>query len=778
MTYGIEVPPSGSKYSEIVLVGEAPAKNEVFEGRVFCGSTGDWLDRILHLSFLPRNELYITNISKVRAPKDKLSKMPQDELDEWIDKLIDEINSLHNVKVIVPLGAYALEAITGITGITKRRGTPMRPKAEIKHDCIVIPTFHPSNIHYNYRSWPLMVADLSRVRILKEKNFEFEFPQFNFFIEPTYETVMEKLQMFEDNPPTFATIDVENPRGLLSAIGIAWSRFDAISIPFYMGNGDNYWTLEQEIGIWRRLSEVLPKMNLGNQNVMYDWRVMKEHGIPLKPAIWDPMLMHHCLYSELSHKLDVITSIYTDLPYYKTDEKEEKGSSIRSGREREHWEYNCYDCVGALWAVEELKEELIEEKMLDVYIKFYAEMIEPMLKMNINGTPVDESRLKDVEIELKNLIASHCEAIKNETGYDVFISPPGVKSPPKNKLGEKININSPNQVADLLYEKLKMARYSKGSTGAEIMERLSYKYKTEVPNMIVEAKSARKQIGLFTPENVINGRIYCQYSLSRTKTGRFASRKGFDRSGMNLQNVKKGAQRKFFIAESGQIMLGADQEGAEAFAVSIFARDKAMQALFATGESIHRQNAFNIFGEWVEKDTPMYFSAKRLVHGGNYGLGPMQFARMLKIPFAEAKEHLENYHATYPGIRNTFQSEVRRDIRESRTLYNPFGRRQVFFGEMNDKTFREGYAFRPQSTVSDINKSAVKFMSKYYTVLLEGHDGILISVPPKERKNAIDAMQEAYDTPFEFDGIMHRIPIEITEGANWDEQKPIPKEDY
>jgi len=367
MQADIEVPAVGPIDAEILLIGEAPASQEIFRGEPFVGSAGAYLNKFIDMAGLYREELRITNLSKKRAPKDKLSNLSKEDLEYWTKKLIDEINSLPNLKVIVPLGNYAMRAVTGQSGINKFRGTPMRPRHEIK-ECLVIPTFHPSNMHYDYRIWPFIVADLTRVRTLKEKGFSFKFPEFRFIIQPTFEEVMTKLREFELNTPELMTLDIENPKGLLSAIGIAWSRYDAICIPFYMGNGDSYWTLEQEAAIWQRLAEVLPKLPLANQNVMFDWAVMHEHGIDLAMPEWDSMLMHHCLYSELPHRLDVITSIYTDLPYYKTDESDEgashKGSSIRLGKEREHWIYNCYDVVGALWAIEEMQKELEEENMM------------------------------------------------------------------------------------------------------------------------------------------------------------------------------------------------------------------------------------------------------------------------------------------------------------------------------------------------------------------------------------------------------------------------------
>lgn len=781
----IMVPSEGPLDASIVLVGEAPAANEIFKGRPFVGDAGQWLNKFLSLAGLNRDELYITNISKVRAPNDKMSKMPPDELQAWTNDLINEINDLQNPKVLVPLGSYPLQALTDKKNVTSYRGSLLRPISSIKHDCVIIPTRHPSTMNYggNYGLWPYIVADFCKISRIAEMK-KFKFPEYKFITKPIFNEVMEILDFLETDPSEFYVIDVENPHYLLSAIGLAWDRVNAISIPFYNGDGSNYWSLEREVVIFRRLAEVLPKLELANQNVLYDWRVMAEHGIHLRPPTWDPMLMHHCLYSELKHSLDVIVSIYTEMEYYKKDEKEEKGSSLKRGKEREHWIYNCYDCVGAYWSIESLREELIEEDMLSVYMDLYAEIIWPIFKMNMRGVPVDVPRLGKVQESLKQLIRDYCENIEKETGFaqdiDHVLNLTGKSKPNKDKM----NPNSWQQVAKLLYEDMGMTRYKNESTGKKTLEKLAYKYQTDVPKWIIDIKSARKELGLFSAENIVGGRVRCEYS-PRATTGRFKSKKPFGKGGMNLQNVKHGEPRKFFIGFDREtqvgseiiikrdVLVGADQQQAEARLAGWFAQEPKMIALFDKGVSIHIQNALNVFKQEVHKEHPLYRIAKSLIFGGNYGVGPWKFAYIANIPLNEAKIHLENYHNTYPGIRKNFHEYVQREIRTKRMLYNPFGRRQVFFGRKDDTTYRAGYAFLPQSTSSDINKKALKHMDKHYTMILETHDGLVASVPEREVKNAIACFQEAYDIDFKIWDYNCNMPISIEVGPNWDEMVEV-----
>jgi len=293
------VSPEGSPAASIVLIGEAPADEELRQDRPFVGSAGRFLDSLIKLAGLYRGELYLTNICKHQVPGNKMARLPYEELVRWRAKLIDEINSLDGPKVIVPLGKYALESVTDKSGITNFRGSPLRPKESIKHDCVVVPTFHPSIMHYErYADWPLIVADLTKAKRIRDEGFEF--PTFQFITRPTHVEVFDTLNMLLERKG-MVTIDVETPHGLLSALREGWSRSEAISIPFFWGNGSNYWSYAEELALWEKLREVLPQLDWGNQNVMFDAESLDNHKIELKPAYWDPMLMHSCLYSEMKH---------------------------------------------------------------------------------------------------------------------------------------------------------------------------------------------------------------------------------------------------------------------------------------------------------------------------------------------------------------------------------------------------------------------------------------------------------------------------------------------
>ena len=777
--YTVTVPGFGPIDSPVVFVGEAPAKNEVFEGMPFVGSAGRHLTKVATLAGINREDVYITNISKIRAPNDRMDLLESRHPEIYatqVQETIKEINDLSDVKVIVALGAHALKNLTAVRGITNWRGAPCKPIDSIKHDCVVIPTFHPSKLHYEYKAWILIVADLMKAKRIWDSGDTFKFPTWDFIIRPTFPQVMDTLNLIREKG--YAVIDVETPHNMLSCIGFAWSRSEAISIPFFYGTGKNYWSYEEEEAIWEKINGVCTTIDLSAQNVLFDWRIMYEHNVFLKKPRWDSMLMHHCLYSEMRHGLDVITSIYTDLPYTKKDESDEKGSVLRAGGEVKHWNYNCFDCISEFWAIEEMEKELIEEGMISTYQLLYADIIMPLFKMNMRGISVDMTRLTKVQGEYREMIKQYTQHIKDETGCVIVTDAEEQKKFIKaNKdvdpIPVSINIGSPKQVSDLLFNRMNMAPYKDKSTKKKILGALAYKYKTDVPTYIVEIRAAKKSLSLFSEKNIIDGKAKCEYALHRTNTGRIASRKGRGRGGMNLQNVKTGETRRFFIPEKGHVIVCADQKQAEALLTGWYAKDEGMQALGRDGKSIHIERGKMLYGVDFGKNHKLYRVVKGTIHGGNYGLGPRTFALMTGLPFSEAKQHLEAYHHDFPGIRKVFHQYVKDEIRRCRALYNPFGRREIFIDQINDATFRAGFAFLPQSTSTDVNKIALKKISKYYMILLDTHDGLLLSVPEDEIMEAAEALKEAYYVEFKIWDEVHTLPIEVSFGPNWEDQTVI-----
>lgn len=259
------------------------------------------------------------------------------------------------------------------------------------------------------------------------------------------------------------------------------------------------------------------------------------------------------------------------------------------------------------------------------------------------------------------------------------------------------------------------------------------------------------------------------------------------------------------------ILISVDQCQAEARVVAWLTKDKNMIEAVESGK-FHLRNATNMYDvdlstkEKVKayKNTEQYVLVKACGHGGNYDMGVVAFAAEAGTTKEKATELLGLYHITYPGIRHCakyfeceygnkasknkkfdasrclkcdhkgFHLYVQAEINKKRTLYNPFGRRYVFFGRQDRETYKIGYAFIPQSTITDINKQAISALHKKWRVLLDTHDGVLFSVAENLVEQATEDIVMAYkNVCFKIWGIEHHIPVEIKVGDNWKDMTEI-----
>ncbi len=151
-----------------------------------------------------------------------------------------------------------------------------------------------------------------------------------------------------------------------------------------------------------------------------------------------------------------------------------------------------------------------------------------------------------------------------------------------------------------------------------------------------------------------------------------------------------------------------------------------------------------------------------------------EFSRITNISKQKAENVLTLYHNTYTGIRKTFHQYIEDEIKKKRMLFNPFGRRYVFFGYLDETTYKTGYSFIPQSTITDINKQALARLYKKWNCLLDTHDGILFSVPENQIEQASKEIVSAYASiKFKIWNIEHTIPVEIKVGKNWKDMTEI-----
>lgn len=755
------VKPTGPKNAKIVIIGEAPGPEEIRTGIPFTGTSGELLNQCLISSGLVREELYLTNVVKVRPPDNKLDRLGElgHTVEEFYPILYKELREV-KPNVIIALGATPLLALTGQTSITKYRGSVMEWEG-IK----VIPAIHPAACLRQWQWVYLLQFDLKRAR--KESEFpEIRRDERVYTINPSFEEIISEIERMQVES-THICVDLETymRSGIFKCIGLADSPHRSICIPLVKGMV-RVWSHMQERAIWEKLHLLLSTKKIIAQNAQFEMVQLSPY-MGSRLNIWmDTMRAHGLLYPEFPHGLDFLTSIYTDLIYYKDDGKQGFGKNENESQYDMLQVYNGKDCCSTFEVAMKEEKELKEMKMFEFYHEFDVPLMTLLWEMQMRGMRVDTSRLESIKIETLNKITQ----LQNELN---------------EKVGSPLNVKSTTQMKDFLYNTLRLPKKfnkktNKVTADADAIEQLYKKYPREELKLITGIRENRTLYETFLqPVLDSKGRIHTSYGL--TSTGRLSSGSDIFGSGANLQNQPK-LIRDIYIPDEGKVLVKGDLSQAEARVVAWLAEEPLLKKAFKEGKSIHKFVCSLIFGipeDEVSKESEEYQLSKNMVHASNYDVSPRTFALHVGIQEKRAKEIMSSVDRTFPNIRGVFHAEIQNQLRTSRTLTNPFGRRRTFLNRWGGDLFREAYAFIPQSTVGDvINRGAVRLrqcLPEGAEILLQVHDELVIQCYPQDMDEVIMLFKREVEQPILIKGDHLTIPLDIGVGRNWKHTVDIEK---
>ena len=386
----VECPASYPPGAKLVLVGEAPGREEVEKGEGFVGQAGRVLQKACSAAGLDWSTLGKSNVVKRRpfpdsndfrrafyeqveeaiyTPKGNLSKRTKKvtrrtgELTHWQGVLAAELQQ-YRPNLVVACGGEALEATTGLTGITNYRGSVLG--GERIGGIKVLATEHPSFVmRGNFERFWVLAGDLRKAKR------EMEFPEVRReeWTELVNPSLGEVLGFVRDvgNLGLPWTLDVETRAGTLACFAIAMrypEGVHATCIPVQSPQGP-HWSPEEEMEIWQAMREAAnANPYLCNQNIEYDIYYLLRYGVEPSGVWMDTMLAHSLLYPEFPKGLDFLCSWYLDdVVYYKGE-----GRSWKDGdRDEELWRYNVKDAVYTLRIVEEIDRRLRERGLWEMY---------------------------------------------------------------------------------------------------------------------------------------------------------------------------------------------------------------------------------------------------------------------------------------------------------------------------------------------------------------------------------------------------------------------------
>jgi uracil-DNA glycosylase family 4 len=721
----VQCPADGLFHSEIAIVAEAPGPREVIARSPMVGGAGSKLWFTLRTFHYNRNDFYITNVSKrqIAVDDDDTLRNPLLKLEKehWMDLLRWELSCLPNLKYVIVLGNLALEALTGHEGITEWRGSVMpitltnfeersRPRT-----VIAICSFNPAAVLRNRKDELVFNMDMGRVRRVMDGRWRKH--EVVASINPTFDVARGFIDSLRSAGEPVA-YDIETMGGETACIGLANNAHTGMCINFRTER-EHRFSLEQEKELRHEISSLLGdrSVRLVTQNGMFDssWLWYKDR-IRVAPHWFDTMLAHHTLYPWMPHNLGFICTQYTTHPYYKN----EKTAWREGGDIDRFWRYNVTDCCITWEAARRMQQELETQGLSDFFTQHVMKLQPHLVRMVVGGVKVDLALRERINEELKadldKLKAAFLSAVHKATGDD-SLNP---------------NPLSSAAISDLLFSRLNLVGRG-ASTKDENRQRMYAHYRTgdaarEVLGALDAYKKEHKFFSTYVDTDLDeDGRMRCEYkqtgvskapgrlSSSKVLWGHYdAKSKRVVQHGMNLQNQPARAHA-MFIADEGYTFVYADGSQAEARYVGWDAEIETWMEQFEQARldgkyDAHRALASLMFDVPYD-DVPtadeeggaktIRFKAKRCRHGLNYRMMADRLATTAGIPLREAENLYRVYHRLHPELR-TWWHRLEREARESRYLYNSYGRRLFIQGDLNDKETMESIvAFRPQSTIGD-----------------------------------------------------------------------------
>lgn len=752
---------------KIALVGEAFGAHEASAGKPFVGPSGYQLDSIIRQLGRSRDEFYVTNVVNERPPnnnfgvyyEDKGRKKPTLKLAHNYVRLQHEMWDI-KPNVIITLGAEPLKALTDLIGVEKWRGSIINSKAGVK----VIPTYHPATLTRGGRTRdgvpirPIMLWDFKRA--LRESRS----PTINLKERTrlTNAPIEEEISWLDSMPEGKLTVDIETEGNRISCIGLANNSANSICIPFVLPSGERRY--EESSLLWHHIRKLLAREDIQviGQNFAYDLTWLEErYQCPVANYHADTYVQMNCVFPEFPYSLAFMTSLFTDIPYYK-----DMGKNHKKVRNYENlWNYNCNDVLATFESYERLQSEIDVRELGKMY-EFRFNLYRQMHQIARRGIRFDH--------ELRKKMRGESKAKLTKLKKDI------------NKLhGEPINPASPAQLKQWLYQDKGMKPYkNKGSitTDENALKKLAVKYpKDESLPLLMAFRKEAKLYGTYLKVPIDDDqRIRCMYGI--TETGRLRSSSNPFWTGTNLQNIPQ-AMRILFLSDQGHLFVEPDLEQAEARVVAYESEDPNLIKLFENGGDIHVINASNIFG--ILEDQISYKLrqlGKKVAHATNYGMGARTLCESIikelgtdyAIKESEAKRFQANYHRAYPFIAE-WHKRIQQQIRETRTLTNCFGSSILFMADIDAKLFKEAYAWIPQSTVADLLNTGITNYEPddIDPILLQNHDSVLIQ--HHEHTIGTDIVirhiTKCFEIPITINEREITIPIDIKTGTNWKEME-------
>jgi len=412
-----------------------------------------------------------------------------------------------------------------------------------------------------------------------------------------------------------------------------------------------------------------------------------------------------------------------------------------------------------------LSEELEQLELMPLFERVEMPQIEILRDMERAGIALDCERLAQ--------LGEQTEADQEKLGEQIY-----------ELAGEQFNINSPQQLGEILFEKLELPEGRRTKTGwstaADVLEELREHHK--IAGLVLEYRQLGKLCStyikaLIEQVNPETGRVHTTFAQTATATGRLSSRNP------NLQNVPKRTElgrsvRACFIAGSPEtVLLCADYSQIELRILAHLSGDENLVSAFVAGQDIHQRTAAALFGVAVDKVSRKQRSAAKTVnYAVIYGMGSQALATQLDISREEADKFIEDYFEQLPGVQQ-YMDQIVRQAYEDGYVQTICGRRRPVPELNSNNRGVQAYGERAaanapiQGSAADIIKIAMadiaprlQQVSTDARMLLQVHDELVFEVPEQDMSNVSKLTRQIMEDAWE---LSVPLSVDLKAGRNW-----------
>ncbi|KPJ62168.1 MAG: hypothetical protein AMS15_04860 [Planctomycetes bacterium DG_23] len=553
----------------------------------------------------------------------------------------------------------------------------------------------------------------------------------------------------------------------LVGISLCWKEGEAHYLPVMAPAGEKHLKLEEVLS---GLSPILgdEKIPKYGQNIKYDLLVLRNYGVEVKGVEFDTMVASYLIDpGKRRHNLDDLAKEYLRQRTIPLTELigEKKTGSLAEVSTRRVAEYSGEDAEVVFRLVGKMRPRLEKLELAALLAEVEMPLVEVLVEMEWNGVAIDSQILA---------------RMSEEMGQEMD----GLRQKIYAEAGEEFNIDSTQQLGQILFDKLGLPRLKRTkttySTEASVLERLAPLH--TLPGLVLEYRGLSKLKSTYIdalPRMVSSrtGRIHASFNQTVTATGRLSS------SDPNLQNIPirtalgRTIRQAFVPGEEGMCLLTADYSQIELRILAHLSQDETLLQAFRRGEDIHAFVASEVFGVRASEVTPeMRRRAKAVNFGVIYGQSPFGLARALGISLEEAAHFIDAYFQRYPGVER-FLENILKEAQENGFVTTMLKRRRFISGIKNIKGRNRNLAERTaintvcQGSAADLIKVAmnnihkrIKEETRPSRMILQIHDELVFELP----EEAVEEEQRMIEKEMA-EALPLSVPVKVNVavGKNW-----------